>query len=75
MADFDKYADQVGVNRAQFDACLKSDKYADTVTANRLLGDQLGVNATPTVIINDHRVREPLDYNEIKQLIAKEGGV
>lgn len=73
--DFDKYADQVGVKRDQFDVCLKSDKFADVVTANRLLGDQLGVNATPTILINNRKVREPLDYKEIKDMIAKEGGV
>jgi protein-disulfide isomerase len=75
MDDFEKYADQVGVNRPQFDACLKSDKYADVVTANRILGDQLGVGATPTILINNRKVREPLDYKEIKDMIAKEGGV
>jgi protein-disulfide isomerase len=73
--DFTKYADEVGVKRDQFDTCLKSDKYADVVSANRLLGDQLGVNATPTILINNRRVREPLDYKEIKDMIAKEGGV
>jgi protein-disulfide isomerase len=75
MDDFYKYADQVGVNRTQFDACLKSDKYADVVTANRMLGDQLGVAATPTILINNRKVQEPLDYKAIKDMIAKEGGV
>ncbi len=75
MDEFEKYADQVGVNRTQFDTCLKSDKFADVVTANRMLGDQLGVAATPTILINNRKVLEPLDYAEIKNMIAKEGGV
>jgi protein-disulfide isomerase len=74
MAEFLKYATQAGVDSGPFEACLKSDKYADVVTANRMLGDQLGVNATPTVIINNRKVASPLDYDEISKLI-KESGV
>jgi protein-disulfide isomerase len=73
MAEFQKYATQAGVDGAAFEACLKSDKHADVVTANRMLGDQLGVNATPTVIINNRRVVSPLDSDEISKLIRESG--
>lgn len=75
MKDFEEFAAQVGLDQAEFNQCLRSDRHADVVTANRVLGEQLGVNATPTVIINNKRVRNPLDYRELSNLIAEEPGV
>lgn len=72
--DFIEYAGVVGVERGAFERCLKSDRYADTVTANRLLGEQLGVNATPWVIVNNRYVRNALDYGDLKQVIEQELG-
>ena len=39
-----------------------------------MLGLQLGVNATPTVIINGKRVPNALDYQNISAMIAREAG-
>ncbi len=50
------YAKDVGLNEREFEKCLKSDKYADVVTANRMVGDELGVNSTPTVLVNNRQV-------------------
>lgn len=73
LAKFKGYATASGLDDAAFDSCLQSDKYADTVTANVHLAQQLGVNATPTVIINNRRV-EPFNYDDISALIAAESG-
>lgn len=73
--EFKEYAASVGVDQNAFASCLESDRYADTVTANAMLAQQLGVNSTPTVIINNRRIRDPFDYNAIKELIAQEAGV
>lgn len=72
--EFKEYAAKVGVDQAAFASCLESDRYAETVTANAMLARQLGVNSTPTVIINNRRIRDPFDYNAISQLIAEEAG-
>ncbi|MGH7504056.1 MAG: DsbA family protein [Longimicrobiales bacterium] len=40
-----------GLNADGFEQCLLSDRHAELVTANRLLGDELGVGATPTIFI------------------------
>mgnify|MGYP006210783451 CR=1 FL=1 len=52
------YAQSVGVNASDFEACLRSDRHADVVTANALLGEQLGVRSTPTVFLNGRNVGE-----------------
>jgi protein-disulfide isomerase len=72
VKDFVGYAAQLGMEQGAFESCLNSDKYADVVTANKMLGEQLGVNATPTVIINNRRVSNPFDYKELSAIIAEE---
>jgi protein-disulfide isomerase len=68
----EQYAGTVGLDQAKFNACLESDQFADVVTANRQVGDQLGVDATPTIIINQQKINNPMDYGLLKQLIEKE---
>ena len=67
---FAGYAQSVGANQAEFEQCLQSDRHAETVTANGMLGDQLGIRSTPTVFINGRNVGEAWsDYAAIKRLI------
>ncbi len=75
--DFTDYAVELGINRDQFNQCLRSDKYQDVVSASRRLGDQLGVNATPTLILNGKRVGASigLDMPALRELINAEIGV
>lgn len=54
--DFVGYAADVGLDQDAFEQCLRSDRFADVVTANRMLGEQLRLSGTPTVIINNRRV-------------------
>jgi protein-disulfide isomerase len=73
---FINYANELGIDRGQFGTCLKSDKYQDVVSAGRLLGDQLGVNATPTLILNGKRIRAEigLDMKALRELLNAEIG-
>jgi protein-disulfide isomerase len=50
--DFIDYAGDMGLDTATFRSCLASDAHAEVVTANRLLGEQLGVQGTPTILID-----------------------
>ncbi len=50
------YAKAIGLDAGAFERCLKSDQYAQVVTANRMVGEQLGVNSTPTVLVNNRQV-------------------
>jgi protein-disulfide isomerase len=47
------YADQLELDRGAFAACVNSDRYADVVTANMQLGNQLGVDRTPTIVVEN----------------------
>lgn len=49
---FEDYARQLGLDRGEFRSCLRSDRHAEAVTANMLLGRELGVGATPTIMLN-----------------------
>ena len=71
------YASDVGIDRGQLENCIKSDKYQDVVSAGYLLGTQLGVNSTPTIILNGKRVpaRIALDLGDLRDLINAELGV
>ena len=73
---FVEYGAELGLDRDQLEACIKSDKYQDVVSASRMLGDALGVNATPTLIVNSKRVRSNigLDYAALSELINAEAG-
>ncbi len=52
LSDFVNYAQELGLNQDAFRSCLRSDRHADVVTANQMLGEQLGVQGTPTVMVD-----------------------
>jgi protein-disulfide isomerase len=51
VGTFVDYAETLGLDGGDFSSCLNSDRHADLVTANMELGNQLGVNGTPTVYV------------------------
>ncbi|HEY0810469.1 MAG TPA: DsbA family protein [Longimicrobiales bacterium] len=71
-----EYSQTLGLNSGDFEGCLKSDKYQEAVSAGRMLGDALGVNATPTLIVNGKRVRANigLDMPALRELLNAEIG-
>lgn len=54
--EFTDIARQLGLDTGAFGECLRSDRYADVVSANRELAQQLGINSTPTILVNGRRV-------------------
>lgn len=56
VGDFVDYAGEVGLDAGAFESCLRSDRFADVVSANRLLGEQLRLRGTPTVILNNQQI-------------------
>ncbi len=73
-AKFNDYAKLVGLDLKQFDQCLNSDKYADVVTADRMLGEKLGVPGTPTVFIGSRSIEYWSSYDSVKAAINRELG-
>ncbi|HUG39612.1 MAG TPA: DsbA family protein [Longimicrobiales bacterium] len=79
--EFVDYAAEIGLDRREFERCLRSDRFADVVTANRRLGEQLGVASTPTVLINNRLVggRTIQDMGDqlltiLQEIVQEEGG-
>ncbi len=74
---FEGYAAGLGLDAAKYNACLESQRYADAITASHMLGDQLGVDSTPTIIINQRRLGERemglTDYDGLKKVIEQAG--
>jgi len=52
VASLKKYATEVGLNRATFDAALDSGKYAAEVSHDLKDGELYGVDSTPTIFVN-----------------------
>jgi protein-disulfide isomerase len=71
-----EYGKTVGLDEGKFKSCVNSEQHQDLVSANRLLGEQLGVNATPTIFINGKRVpiNSVMDIRALREMINREGG-
>lgn len=65
---FEKYAKQIGLNMEQFKKDIASKEVKDRVERDRLSGEKLGVNATPTFFLNGEKLqnlRSPEDFKNI----------
>jgi protein-disulfide isomerase len=67
-------AEDIGLNRREFEGCLRSDRYAEEVTRNLRLGESLGVSGTPTLFINGRRLERIPNFRELEQLVMAEAG-
>ncbi len=63
-----KYASDLGLDRARFDASLDSGKFMEKVQRDVLDGQKLGVNGTPTLYVNGKRVSEK-SYEGLKATV------
>ncbi|MDE2676326.1 MAG: DsbA family protein [Gemmatimonadetes bacterium] len=52
-AHFKDLAGDIELDAGAFGRCLDSDMHADVVTANRRLGERLGVGGTPAIFVHD----------------------
>ncbi|HEX8392119.1 MAG TPA: DsbA family protein [Longimicrobium sp.] len=72
---FAGYMKSVGGDEAAFSQCLRSDRFLKEVSESHSFGSSLGVNGTPTLIINGKRVSDmPSTRAEWQQLIDQERG-
>lgn len=69
-----QYAETLGLDMNEFRTCLNSDAHAATVTANQLLGSQLGVRGTPTVFVNGRQLQNWNDFEAAKVEIMQMTG-
>jgi len=52
ITTFKQYAQQIGLNTAQFNTCLDSGEFEDEVKADLAYGSQIGVQGTPAFFMN-----------------------
>lgn len=74
LGEFTGYAQQLGFDAAVFESCLKSDQHAEVVSANRMLGNNLGVGGTPTVFIGSRSIPNWNDYASVRAAVQRELG-
>jgi protein-disulfide isomerase len=57
------YAEQLGLNGADFESCVTSNRYLDLVRSDIAMADQLGARSTPAFIVNGRLMlgAQPID--------------
>jgi protein-disulfide isomerase len=64
-----KFAAELSLDQTKFDECLDSGKYTSLVTAQTSFGQQLGVQSTPSFIVNDQPVIGAQPFETFQKLI------
>lgn len=70
--DLKQYATEIGLKGDQFNQCLDSEKYKQKAENWYKLGQEQGVEGTPTFFINDKKIVGNLPYEEFKRVIEEE---
>ncbi len=71
-SDLRKYASEAGMNLTEYDSCISSDETAQTVRGDMLVGNSIGVQATPTFTVGGSQVRGAQPFSKFKQAIDSE---
>lgn len=70
--DLKQYALEIGLNGDEFNQCLDSEKYKQKAENWYKLGQEQGIEGTPTFFINDQKIVGNLPYEEFKKVIEEE---
>jgi protein-disulfide isomerase len=64
-----QYAQQLGLNAQQFDACVDQDVHLDKVYRDTAEGKDAGVQGTPTFFINGKSIPGEVSYAQFKEAV------
>jgi protein-disulfide isomerase len=64
-----KFAAEMDLDQAKFDECLDSGKYTSLVTEQTSFLQQIGVQSTPSFIVNDQPVIGAQSFETFQKLI------
>jgi protein-disulfide isomerase len=67
-----KLAEELGLDTATFNDCLDSGKYTNLIQADTQVSSSIGVQSTPTFLINGEPVIGAQPFNVFKQTIDQE---
>lgn len=63
------FAEKIGLDKTVFKDCLNSGKYAQRVEDEYQLGQQAGVDSTPSFFIDGQRFKVQISFNELFQAL------
>jgi protein-disulfide isomerase len=66
---FRRYAREVGLDLAKYDACMSSGKYAGRIQASYEEGTRAGVSSTPTLLVGGRLYQGRFDSDAITRLV------
>lgn len=69
-SDLKKYAENLGLNTAEFDACLDNEEHAQEIRQDFAQGVDLGVVGTPSYVINGQLVPGEIPFDIWEQILA-----
>lgn len=64
------FAESIGLDTAQFNSCFDSRKYRRAVEDDEKLARSYRLTVTPSVMVNDQLVQNPLDFSVVTAAIA-----
>lgn len=67
---FSGYAQTIGLDGAQFAADYHSDAFKSKVRAHETAGRRIGINATPTFLVNGEKIDNPRGYEAFRALLV-----
>jgi len=68
-ASLEATAKEIGLDMAAFKKALDDKAHAATIAADTKLGEEVGVDGTPTVFINGKRVADPTNFDALAKQI------
>ncbi len=66
-----RMAEELGLDAAPILNVMQSDEVAAILTANRVLGQQLQINGTPTFVVQDEMLRGYVPLDQMQQIVAE----
>jgi protein-disulfide isomerase len=67
--DFVHYAQKLGLDAERFKNDLDAREVKEKVDSDQKSGERLGVNSTPTFLLNGEEIQNPRSYDEFKSLL------
>ncbi len=66
------FAEELGLETEPFNACLEENRYREFVIAQTQQAQQLGLEGTPTFLVNQQLIPGLVDFEQLSQIIEEE---
>lgn len=72
LSAMNRYAENLGLDVEEFEACVQSKSYFDVIENNYKEGVSRGVDSTPTIFVNDIKVTGAQPFETFKKIIDQQ---